>query len=71
MPFELFYETETASLDSNIKKGSKECYKEWYDQNVISFEITDTTTLFKAEGRLFSNCYTSNPCDTYTGPIRP
>ncbi len=62
---------QNAVNDPNIKIGSETCYKEWWAKNVIDFEITDTTVLIEETVYLFSNCYTSNPCDTYTGPIRP
>jgi len=72
VPFEEFFANAQQPKDSNIKVGSRECYQRFWDKNVIDFEIpTTTTTVIKANGRLFSDCYTSNPCDTYTGPIRP
>lgn len=71
MPFELFYNTEITGEKSDIKRGTKLCYEEWYNKSVMSFEITDSTLTVKESAKLFSNCYTKNPCDTYTGPIRP
>ena len=58
-------------LVGNTEIGSEACYKEWWAKNIVDFEITDTTTVFKTDCYLFSHCYTNNPCDTYTGPIRP
>jgi len=71
VPFEMFFATEQEGKGNFIQIGNSDCYKEWWQKNVINFEITDTTTLLKADGKLFSNCYTKNPCDKYTGPYAP
>jgi len=71
VPFETFLATEKVGKGNFIQIGNSDCYKEWWQKNVINFEITDTTTLLKADGRLYSNCYTKNPCDRYTGPYAP
>ena len=75
VPFLTFYLSQKAIKNSindpNIKIGSEDCYAKWWKKNVIDFKITDTTTVINETAYIFSNCYTSNPCDTYTGPIRP
>jgi len=71
VPFEMFFATEQEGKGNFIQIGNSDCYKEWWQKNVINFEITDTTTLLKADGKLFSNCYKKNPCDKYTGPYAP
>jgi hypothetical protein len=75
VPFLTFYSSQKALKNTinypNIKIGSEACYNEWWQKNVIDFKITDSTTLINETAFIFSNCYTTNPCDTYTGPIRP
>ena len=69
--FDEFYAKEKESKGNFIEVGSSECYKKWWQKNVIDFEITDSTTSLTANGMLYSNCYTKNPCDKYTGPYAP
>lgn len=71
VPFSTYFLSQKTVLSTNTKMGSEACYKEWWAKNLVDFEITDTTTIFKTDCYLFSHCYTNNPCDTYTGPIRP
>jgi len=71
VPFETFLASAQKDKGNFIQIGSSDCYEEWWKKNVINFEITDTTTLLKANGKLYSHCYTKNPCDRYTGPYAP
>ncbi len=54
--FETFYANAKKDKGNFIKVGSEKCYREWYTKNLINFEITDTTTLLHAVGKLYSNC---------------
>lgn len=69
--FETYLAKVQAQKRNAIQIGSIECYERYWKKNVIDFEITDSNALISKEGYLFSNCYTLNPCEIYTGPIRP
>jgi hypothetical protein len=69
--FETFLASTKQPVGSYIKEGDRDCYYEWWQKNLIDFEITDTTTYLKTSAKIFSHCYTSNPCETHIGPKRP
>ena len=71
MPFEKFYSFQSNDKGKYIEVGKRDCYNKWWKKNVINFEIIEPSKLLKASGKLYSNCYTKNPCDRYTGPQRP
>ncbi len=70
--FEKFYKQYKQESNNFTKSQGKECYKQWWESNLVEFEIADTTTILKKKIVVSDACFTGkNPCLNFKGPYPP
>ena len=71
-PFSEFYQQNSLakSKQKYFATKDKECYKKWWQKNLIDFEIKDTTSILYLEAIIPMRCFVGkNPCLIYRGPM--
>ena len=72
VPFEDFFQKNMITGKGNTLPGSEECYRKWWERNLLEFEITPNTEKHLLIASLYTRCFTgNNPCEIYTGPYPP
>ena len=69
--FDTFYKRESKNKSQFIMISDSICYRKWWSKKLITFEVKTASDLTKFSGKVFSNCYTTSSCETYTGPYKP
>ncbi|MCH2236135.1 MAG: hypothetical protein MK078_18025 [Crocinitomicaceae bacterium] len=70
--FEAFYEQNLMPNSEFYSSGDKNCYKDWWEANLLEFEVTQTDTVYQFFATRYARCFTgNNPCASYDGPYPP
>lgn len=71
--FEKFLEENNQTTNPNIRKGSEDCMKKWWQSNLLEFEVKKSSeNILKKAAIINARCYVGiNPCQYYTGPLPP
>lgn len=72
VPFHEFYASVNHVNGNYIIQGDNECYKKWWESNLLEFEVKIGQEIQVLNGSVSSSCYTgNNPCIYYNGPYPP
>lgn len=72
VPYHDFLTSTYNSSNNYTVTGEDQCYKEWWQSNLIEFEVIDPTKTENYHLTVPNRCYTGiNPCDYYNGPLPP
>ncbi len=69
---EFIKQQKTAEGEYFQHTGGDECYRNWWEANLLDFEISDTLSILKKDLSTSTRCFVgNNPCLKYTGPYPP
>jgi len=68
MSFTQFQEKNQPKVNQALLGLDPDCYKKWWSENLLKFEIEASSTINKYEATIAKRCHTGkNPCITFTG----